>query len=123
MHGLWPNLRPTPKHPGYNIFERIRSQFYILKNLCTEKIKEKSAMFFITFPCGFRAKNEERESKTTQKMVRVKDRGGGEDTLGARDFSCAVFGFGQVLKSDPCEKFFLAASPLVSLAYSQQSSS
>ena len=35
-------------------------------------------------------------------------------TLGARDFSCAVSGFSQVLKSDPREKFFLAASPLVS---------
>ena len=34
-------------------------------------------------------------------------------TLGARGFSCAVSGFGQVLKSDPREKlfFFLAASP------------
>ena len=37
-------------------------------------------------------------------------------TLGARDFSCAVSGFGHVLKSDPREKFFLGASPLVSLA-------
>ena len=27
-----------------------------------------------------------------------------EATLGARDFSCAVSGFGQVLKSDPREK-------------------
>ena len=30
-------------------------------------------------------------------------------TLGARDFSYAVSGFGQVLNSDPREKFFLAA--------------
>ena len=37
-------------------------------------------------------------------------------TLGARDFSCAVSGFCQVLKSDSREKFFLAASPLVSSA-------
>ena len=28
----------------------------------------------------------------------------GLSTLGARDFSCAVSGFGQVLKSDPREK-------------------
>ena len=45
-------------------------------NLCIEKIKVKSAMFFIAFPCGFGAKNEERESKTAQKMARVKERGG-----------------------------------------------
>ena len=32
-------------------------------------------------------------------MERLHDR-----TLGARDFSCAVSGFGQVLKSDPREK-------------------
>ena len=39
-------------------------------------------------------------------------------TLGARGFSCAVCGFGQVLKSDPREKrFFLAASPLESSAF------
>ena len=44
-------------------------------------------------------------------------------TLGARGFSCAVSGFGQVLKSDPREKlfsrekFFLAASLLVSSAF------
>ena len=67
-------------YPGYNpvserhdFFERIRSQFYILMNLCTEKIKVKSAKYFITFPCGFGAKNEEGESKTAQKMARVKE--------------------------------------------------
>ena len=38
-------------------------------------------------------------------------------TLGAKGFSCAVSGFGQVLKSDPREKFFLAASPLVSSGF------
>ena len=31
-------------------------------------------------------------------------------TLSARDFSCAVFGFGTNLYSDPPEKLFLAAS-------------
>ena len=30
--------------------------------------------------------------------------GSGVTTLGARGFSCAVFGLGQVLKSDPREK-------------------
>ena len=38
----------------------------------------------------------------------------GVPTLGARGFSCAVSGSGQVLKSDPLEKFLLAASPRVS---------
>ena len=39
-------------------------------------------------------------------------------TLGARGFSCAVSHFGQVLKkSDPREKYFFAASPLVSSAF------
>ena len=38
----------------------------------------------------------------------------GVPTLGSRGFSCALSGFGQVLKSDPREKLFLAASPLVS---------
>ena len=38
-------------------------------------------------------------------------------TLGASGFSCAVSRCGQVLKSDPREKFFLAASPLVSSAF------
>ena len=37
-------------------------------------------------------------------------------TLGASGFSCAVSRSGQVLKIDPREKFFLAASPLVSSA-------
>ena len=40
----------------------------------------------------------------------------GSGTLGARDFSCVVSGFGQVLKSDPRDNLFLAASPLVSSA-------
>ena len=40
----------------------------------------------------------------------------GFSTLCARDFSCAVSGFGQVLKSDLREKLFLAASLLVSSA-------
>ena len=35
-------------------------------------------------------------------------------TLGARDFSCAVSGFGQVLKSDPREKpLDLSAIPFI----------
>ena len=38
-------------------------------------------------------------------------------TLGASVFSCAVSRCGQVLKRDPREKFFLAASPLVSSAF------
>ena len=41
-------------------------------------------------------------------------------TLGARGFSCAVSGFGQVLKSDPRENFFLATSPLVSSAFGRR---
>ena len=40
-------------------------------------------------------------------------------TLGARGFSCVVSGFGQVLTSDPREKFVLVASPLVSSACGQ----
>ena len=41
-------------------------------------------------------------------------------TLGARGFSCVVSGFGQSFKKVKCaksEKFFLAASPLVSSAF------
>ena len=45
--------------------------------------------------------------------------------LVARGFSCAVSGFGQVLKSDLrfflFSLFFLAASPLVSSAFGRQS--
>ena len=36
------------------------------------------------------------------------------DTLGSRDFSCAVSGFGQVLKRDPREKpLDKSANPLI----------
>ena len=38
------------------------------------------------------------------------------NTLGAKGFSCAVSGFGQVLKSDPREKLFFFFSCLRSLA-------
>ena len=33
------------------------------------------------FPCGLGARNEERESKTAQKMVHVKERGGDGNEL------------------------------------------
>ena len=41
-------------------------------------------------------------------------------TLGARDFSCVVSGFGQVLKSDPREKpLDQSAIPLIALSQLQ----
>ena len=42
--------------------------------------------FEASFPFGFEAKNEKRESETTRKLARVKERGGGGEENKATRF-------------------------------------
>ena len=71
---------------------------------------------------GFGAISVTERSCVTFRWSVNRYRSGRTHTLGARGFSCAVSGFGQVLESDPREKryVFLAASPLLSSAFGRR---